>query len=115
NAVREGLLNYARRHGYRGQEQHLNIAQPSHEEIQQQIARLPRVGGLEPAVVIGVEKDSVSVLPQRGEPCKIDWKGLSWARPFIHTNRMGPAPQTEIGRASCRVRLSIQLATAAYT
>src|SRR5690606_34337665 len=86
NAVRQGLLNYDRRHGYRGPEQHLNIAELSHEEVQKQIARLPRVGGLEPAVVIGVEKDSVSVLPQRGEPRKIDWKGLSWARPFIHTN-----------------------------
>jgi len=94
SAVRQGLLDYDRRHGYRGPEQRLNLAGLSHEEIQQQIARIPRIGGLEPAVVIGVEKDSVSVLPQQGEPRKIDWKGLSWARPFIHTNRMGPAPKT---------------------
>jgi len=93
-AVRKGLLDYDRRHGYRGPEQHLDIAELSPEEIQQRIARLPKIGGLEPAVVIRVDKNSVLALPQRGEPRQIDWKGLSWARPYIHTNRMGPAPQT---------------------
>src|SRR5690606_41295099 len=64
---------------------YLDIAELSPEEIQQRIARLPKIGGLEPAVVIRVDKNSVLALPQRGEPRQIDWKGL---RSEEHTSEL---------------------------
>ena len=87
-AVRNGLTNYDRRHGYRGPEGRADADAP----IEQALATLNPVSGLEPAVVIDVEERAIAVQRQAGDMVRIEWDGLRWARPFITTDSMGRLP-----------------------
>ncbi|MDX1298083.1 MAG: penicillin-binding transpeptidase domain-containing protein, partial [Pseudomonas sp.] len=51
------------------------------------------LGGLEPAIVTSVEKSGIMVLLRNGEEHAIAWDSMKWARPFLHTNSIGPRPQ----------------------
>lgn len=94
-AMRKTLHDYDRRHGYRGVEQKINLA--TYEDvdaIRQRLGRSPVIGGLAPAVVVNVEERNATAVMANGESIVIDWDGLSWARPYIDSNRRGPVPHT---------------------
>jgi len=80
-SVIAGLMAYDRRHGWRGAEAN---GEP--------LAHFYTAGGLAPAKVTSVEKRSVNAVLKDGTPIRIDWAGLSWARPYKSVNSLGPAP-----------------------
>ncbi|WP_263143851.1 penicillin-binding protein 1A [Pseudomonas sp. RIT-PI-AD] len=90
-AVRDGLIAYDQRHGYRGPETH--FPGMTREAWLQELAKQRNVGGLEPAIVTQVEKSGVLALTRSGQEETIDWDSMKWARPFLTTNSMGPRPQ----------------------
>ncbi len=97
HAVVDGLLIYSKRHGYRGPELRLKPAAGGDSKVlwQRQIAALPTLGGLSPAVVIGVSEHSCSALLGSGQTITIDWNnGLSSANHYNDVDFRGPAPQT---------------------
>ncbi|MBI5041068.1 MAG: transglycosylase domain-containing protein, partial [Gammaproteobacteria bacterium] len=93
-ALRAGLLDYDRRHGYRGPERKLTL--PAGED-RAAIAALIRneqaLGGLSPAVVMAVEGQSCRVVLHDGSELTLDWEALSWARRYKSVNQRGATPK----------------------
>lgn len=90
-ALREGLIAYDQRHGYRGPESRLPGL--TRDAWLAELAKFRSIGGLEPAVVTQVEKSGVLVLTRNGEEQAVSWDSMKWARPFLNTNSLGPRPQ----------------------
>jgi penicillin-binding protein 1A len=91
-AVERGLLAYDSRHGYRGPE--LQLTQQSAQEWGAQLARIPNVGSLEPAVVTEVGERELLLLGKSGEAITIGWdQGISAARRFMSPDYRGPSPK----------------------
>jgi penicillin-binding protein 1A len=94
-ALRKALIDYDRRHGYRGPEKHVNLPEGAGQtQWVDAIKDLDPVGGLDPAVVVKVADRSVQVWTQGDGLVTVDWSGLSWARSYINRNARGPAPKT---------------------
>ncbi|MEJ2508206.1 MAG: penicillin-binding protein 1A [Gammaproteobacteria bacterium] len=94
-ALRDALVAYDMRHGYRGAERHtdpLNDGGPQAWDAL--LDDMKTVGGLKPAVVIRVDEQSVYAYVAGGQVVEIPWSGLSWARPYIDDNHRGPKPET---------------------
>ena len=93
-ALRTALIDYDRRHGYRGPEKHVDLPDGAGEaQWADAIKDLDPVGGLEPAVVVKVAERSVQAYSHSIGLVTIDWPGLSWASPYISRDRRGPAPK----------------------
>ncbi|PTS85133.1 peptidase [Pseudomonas sp. HMWF032] len=91
SAVREGLIAYDQRHGYRGPESRLPGM--TKENWLSALSKQTSLGGLEPAIVTSVEKSGILVLLRNGEEQAVAWDSMKWARPFLNTNSLGPRPQ----------------------
>ena len=97
-AVRQGLLDYDVRHGYRGPEGSLALDAPEvgegsvDPEIAQALAGYADSGGLEAAVVVDVQERRVEVMRSNAEVVGIDWDGLRWA-PYVDADNRGPTPR----------------------
>uniref|UniRef100_UPI003F58B625 penicillin-binding protein 1A n=1 Tax=Pseudomonas helvetica TaxID=3136738 RepID=UPI003F58B625 len=89
-AVHEGLITYDQRHGYRGPESRLPGKTPAAWATE--LTKQRTISGLEPAIVTLIEKNGVQVLTRNGEE-HVSWDSMKWARPFLNTNSMGPAPK----------------------
>lgn len=94
-ALRTGLLEYDRRHGYRGAAGHVTIrGELDKERLDDALKDYRAVGDLLPAVVLKVDGTSLQAYTQDGATVDIGWGGLSWARPYIDENTVGTAPQS---------------------
>lgn len=80
-AVIEGLLAYDRRHGWRGPEK------------AEALDDLYTVGGLQPAQVTALQDQQIEAVLANDTTLQIKWDGMSWARPYVNVNRIGPAPK----------------------
>jgi penicillin-binding protein 1A len=108
-ALREALLAYDRRHGWRGAEAHLDLETSSAADRQARLKEVGTVGGLEPVIVTAVEKQAADVQFVDGRVGRLEWEAISWAHPYVSENRRGKAPKQasdvlEIGDV-VRVRL----------
>nr|WP_178119401.1 penicillin-binding protein 1A [Pseudomonas lalkuanensis] len=90
-SLREGLIEYDQRHGYRGPE--TRLPGMTKETWLQELAKQKSLGGLEPAIVTQVEKSGILVLTRSGQEEAVSWDSMKWARPFLNTNSLGPRPQ----------------------
>ena len=114
-ALVTGLLNYDKRHGYRVPEDQWDpsllpvldsLGKATETDAQQlnnvnflpwlqKLKQIPRYGGLEPAVVVGIGEKQISVLTALGSNIEIAWEnGLSESKPFVNENFSGKAPQS---------------------
>ncbi|RLA02605.1 MAG: hypothetical protein DRQ47_06655 [Gammaproteobacteria bacterium] len=126
-SLRTSLVDYDRRHGFRGVEQHfdeveqlllpLNSAQLSQDSTTTDIPPTTDIdfqpldsilndisvlGDLRPGIVVSLSEKSAQILIKKAQPLSpveqrlvtIDWKGLSWARPFITESKRGSRPRT---------------------
>lgn len=92
-ALRLGLIEYDRRHGYRGPLAHVEAhAGTAPEELLATLAEHPTISMLEPAVVIEVADRAATVLLRDGGSATLDWVGLSWARRALE-GEVGPEPK----------------------
>jgi len=93
-AVRVGLIEYDRRHGWRGAVAHKNLGTKSRpEEFEALLDPYTTVGDLSPAVVVSLADRAVRVYVKARGPAQIDWDGLSWARHEVRPDVLGPAPK----------------------
>ncbi|HDZ56938.1 MAG TPA: penicillin-binding protein 1A [Pseudomonas xinjiangensis] len=89
-ALRRGLIEYDQRHGYRGPlASHPDVGPDTWQSL---LAPYPSIGGLLPALVTEVNAEGAEIQLHGGATGEIDWEAMRWARPFINTNSMGPAP-----------------------
>ena len=95
-AVRDGLLEYDRRHGYRGPLRRLDLATASDTDIEEMLANIPNPGGLRAALVTAINTDNnaASVRFARGETGQLNWGGVNWAVPFIDRSIVGAKPES---------------------
>ncbi len=91
SAVREGLIAYDQRHGYRGPIRRL--PDMDKQAWLSELAQQSSLGGLEPAIVSQIEKSGILVLLRSGVEEAVAWDSMKWARPFLNTNSLGPRPQ----------------------
>jgi len=79
-AVQSGLLEYDRRHGYRGPEARLDLADGEDDAaLRKRLRAYPRLGGLAAGIVSGFEGDSVRLVTAGAEPMLLDAKATRWA------------------------------------
>jgi penicillin-binding protein 1A len=91
------ILEYERRHGYRGPLERIDPARLGDADTLNQVfKRNPQRGSLRPAVVTAVAERSAEVILRNGTAATLDWDGLSWARPVIDSlkDALGPNPKT---------------------
>ncbi|MCG5538161.1 penicillin-binding protein 1A [Halorhodospira sp. 9622] len=93
-ALRSGLRDYDRRHGYRGPEGSVEaelVGDPA--AMEEALTAHPPFGGLQAAVVLAVEPEAAWVWPRGGRVLQVDFETMEWARPYRDANRRGPAPE----------------------
>ena len=94
-AVRDGLLEYDRRHGYRGPLTRIDLDAAGDADIEQVIADYRGPGALETGVVTRLDEagNAARVRLAGGATVALPWSGVSWAAPFISRSRIGDAPE----------------------
>ena len=94
-ALRRRLLEYERRHGYRGAAGHMTIrTEPDRDRLDDALKDYRIVGDLVPGVVLKVETKSATIYTQDGDTVSLGWIGLMWARHYVDENTLGPVPKT---------------------
>ena len=90
-ALRDALLAYDKRHGYRGPEQSIDDIESKNEiEIVNILKTFPVINNLYPGLVKNVTEKSINVYLLNTGEIEINWEGLKWARKYISENRRGP-------------------------
>ena len=93
-ALRIGLIEYDRRHGYRGPLKHLNLDdRTAPVKLDAALADIPEIGGLRPALVVSVAPMAARVYIRSVGFAQIEWDGLSWAHRRISDTRVGVPPK----------------------
>lgn len=91
SAIRNGLIAYDRRHGYRGPELSLRLPQDGISRDWERLLKdLPPVGGLRAGLVLeATPKDAKVYVRGHGEVI-LPWESIRWARKYVSENRRGP-------------------------
>ncbi len=94
-ALRNALMAYDQRHGYRGPEGNLGIPDSSKtQKWMSVLLHIPIVNGLEPAVVMDVSDSTIKAMLRTGEQISIPWSGIVWAKPQIKSGWAGATPKS---------------------
>jgi penicillin-binding protein 1A len=92
-ALRTGLLEYDRRHGYRGATAKLDLSKlTSRADLDGQLEEFPIIGGLRPAIVEKVEAKSAKIYVKDIGEATLPWEKLSWARRELPDEKVDRAP-----------------------
>src|SRR5579863_3973764 len=89
-AVRVGLIEYDRRHGWRGPAGHVDLPAHGEADYDDLVDEYAAIGNLVPAIVVAVEEKRSEAYVRSLGPVQIDWDGLSWARRELHNDGLGP-------------------------
>ena len=80
-SLQAGLLEYDRRHGYRGAEAQLDIgAGESAQDLRDRLRPYPTLGGLQAVLVTGFEGDAANVLTSSGTSLTLSAEATRWTR-----------------------------------
>ncbi|WNN44644.1 peptidoglycan glycosyltransferase/peptidoglycan DD-transpeptidase MrcA [Winslowiella toletana] len=96
-SVRNNVMAYDMRHGYRGPSNVLwkaGEAAWDNTEILKTLKALPVYGPLIPAVVTAANNDEATVLMRDGNSVSIGMAGMRWARPFKSDTQQGATPRS---------------------
>jgi penicillin-binding protein 1A len=92
-ATRGGLIEYDRRHGWRGVEGHADISDPDDPAAVVAALRPYRpLAGLIPALVVNVADAQATLALADGQIVELPFERMRWARPYLSESRRGPAP-----------------------
>lgn len=92
-SLRMGLMQYDRRHGWRGAERRLG-ADVGVAAWKKALDGTPYIANLTPAVVTKLEAHRAELLLKNGQLVNLEWPGMAWARRFISDDAVGAAPST---------------------
>ncbi|HZE43101.1 MAG TPA: penicillin-binding protein 1A [Steroidobacteraceae bacterium] len=92
-ALRTGLLEYDRRHGFRGASAKVDMSKiTTPAQFDAQLEEFPVIGGLKPAIVEKVEARSARVYVRDLGLVTLPWEKLSWARRELPDEQTDRAP-----------------------
>lgn len=89
-ALRKGLRDYDRRHGYRGPAGRIDLAQTTEDERRRLLRDHRAPAKLHAALVTEVGERSADIMLADGGEARIPWRGLAWARAHVDTETLGP-------------------------
>ncbi|KGI76842.1 penicillin-binding protein 1A [Oleiagrimonas soli] len=93
-AVRKGLLEYDRRHGYRGPEAHVQLPpQAQASDYAKILAHYHDVGGLKPALVVTSGNDDARLVLDDGRNVQLKLDAVAWAQKYLKPRYRGPKPK----------------------
>jgi penicillin-binding protein 1A len=98
-ALRAGLLQYDRRHGWRGATAKVDPEKmASGANLDLELEEYPAIGGLRPAIVQSVDGKSARIYVKNLGSVSLPWEKLSWARRELPEETMDrwPAQASEI-------------------
>ena len=94
-SLREGLIRYDLRHGYRGALRHWDLAQlDTDKKIYDALKHVEPSQEIVPVLVIEVLDNSVVAVTKSGERIAIPWESMKWARRYKSARARGPEPKT---------------------
>ena len=92
-ALRTGLMEYDRRHGYRGASAKVDLTKnTTAAELDGQLEEFPVIGGLRPAIVEKVEARSAKIYVKDLGLVDLPWEKLAWARRELPEEKVDRAP-----------------------
>ena len=92
-ALRTGLLEYDRRHGWRGATARVDLSKIKDAgALNAELEELPVVGGLRPAIVEKVEAKSARIYVKDLGSVELPWDKMSWARRELPEEKVDRAP-----------------------
>ncbi len=94
-AVSNGLEEYDQRHGFRGAEAHVDLAERQDTSaLLDMLTPYRPISGLEPGVVLEVEDALAVVYLRNGQTVALLLEDMKWAAPFINRDRKGKEPKS---------------------
>jgi penicillin-binding protein 1A len=94
-ALRKALLDYDRRHGWRGPAGHESINRKTEAGRLDELLRdYPSMGGLIPAIVANIDDKRAIAYTQDGARIELGLSAVAWARRYIDEDTLGPPPKT---------------------
>ncbi len=94
-AVQRALIDYDRRHGYRGVEAHVDLASDAdHNAWNAALLGYSEYGGLLPALVIALDDDKAVLWNRQRGALTIALEGVRWARKYLRTDAVGARPES---------------------
>ncbi|KAE9531782.1 penicillin-binding protein [Ursidibacter arcticus] len=96
NSLRNNLIAYDRRHGWRGAEKLWTAADSAwdEEKIIEHLSKLPHSEPFIGAAVLKVNKDSANIMLANGDKAVLKLAGMRWARKFINDSAQGRQPNS---------------------
>ncbi len=92
-ALRTGLLEYDRHHGFRGAAAKVDLSKlTTLKDLEGQLDEFPVIGGLKPAIVQKVEEKSAKIYVKDLGEVTLPWEKLSWARRELPDEKMDRWP-----------------------
>ncbi|MCG5045945.1 peptidoglycan glycosyltransferase/peptidoglycan DD-transpeptidase MrcA [Enterobacteriaceae bacterium 155047] len=95
-AVRNNVMDYDMRHGYRGPSNVLwKVGEPAWDtkKITDSLHTLPTYGPLRPAVVTAASPQEAVAMMADGTSVSLGMPGVRWARPYRSDTAQGPTPR----------------------
>ncbi|MBQ7659886.1 MAG: penicillin-binding protein 1A [Alphaproteobacteria bacterium] len=91
-ALRKGLIEYDRRHGWRGAEKNISLEGDHLETLKQTVLTKGAEENWQKAVVLEAQKQKAAIELENGEKGKIYLKDIAWARPALELGYVGETP-----------------------
>jgi penicillin-binding protein 1A len=93
-ALRKAVLDYDRRHGWRGPAGHENINRKTDaSRLDELLKDYPIVGGLIPAIIRNFEDKQAIAYAQDGTSIELGMPAVAWAARYIDEDTLGPSPK----------------------
>lgn len=94
-ALRNTLLDYDQRHGYRGPVAQIDVEElQSEEQLRKALSAHYSVSDIRPAVVVALGEDEASLVVQGVDEAQtLTFEGLKWAKRFINREVVGDPPK----------------------
>lgn len=94
-SVRDGLIAYDHRHGWRGPEAHRDLSADATEQTYDELlSGYSDVSGLQPGLVTASNTSEATIYLASHESVTLNLAAMSWARPHINDDRVGAAPHS---------------------
>lgn len=92
-ALRHALLDYSRRHGYRGAIDKIDLSLIVEDPFEEDLVSDERIGNLRKGVVLSINETAAMVLISSFEQVELLFEGgLDWANTYINVNKQGKKP-----------------------
>ena len=93
-ALRKALLDYDRRHGWRGAAGHERISRKTEaSRLDELLKDYSNVGGLIPAIIRNIDDKLAIAYTQDGTSIELGPSAVAWAARHIDTDTLGPSPK----------------------